>query len=449
MADIRTDPDSFTEGVEITTNTTTRRITLNDAGNLSGAKASGQALYSWTKEEWIAVEGRAEFPWPIEMVTPEQAVWVYDWEPYNDTSRKKIATCGWEERTTAGAVKRRYCCVISTPPTGVGATDQPYYEHVANTPVDFTWPGQVNEAIQTFGDVDNGNFDRRTSNIYVYCREEQQTYAVGDVFTNYTITTLGTGAYRVGITVGTNVKASVADTGIDANSDGTADVSPYDAMVFTSHDTPAAIAMAGGTYDFTYTIDCNGGTIQQGAEYWWWLQRKNSDIDAHATNTINGKTSEIGVYYVGDRLYTTLLASGKGLAFTNFNAAGINYVTFVDDTGTARTFSYTAAVIIEPSEAAQADATARYYIYPAAEYGTSDCTLINDASGSPLTGLVDGDAIISRTYDHTAGGDVEAICVILGTAGCTNATATTTIVASESNKFVPANGPEANYSNPA
>src|SRR5512133_774819 len=128
MATVRTDPDSFTEGVEITTNTTTRRITLNNAGNLSNAKASGQALYSWTKEEWIAVEGRAEFPWPIEMVTPEQAVWVYDWEPANDASRKRIATCGHEERTTAGAVKRRYCCVISTPPTGVESTDQPYYE---------------------------------------------------------------------------------------------------------------------------------------------------------------------------------------------------------------------------------------------------------------------------------------------------------------------------------
>jgi hypothetical protein len=448
MTTVRNDPDSFTQGVEITINTTTRRWTLNNAGNLSGAQASLQALYSWGKEEWIADATLPEFPWALEMVTPEQGVWVYDWEPYNDASRKKIATGGWEEKTTAGVVKRRYCGVVSTPPSGVEATDQPYYEHVANTPTDFTWPGPVNEAIQTYGNVDNGNFDRRTTDIVVYCREEQKTYASASVFTNYSIATLGTGVYRVGLSVGTDIKAAVADTGIDANTDGTADVSPFSGMVFTSNTTPVAIAMAGGTYDFTYTLDCNGGTIQQGYEYWCWIIRKNSDIDAHATNTLNGMTAPAAMYYVGDRLYTTAIASGDGFALTDFNAAGINYVSFTDDTGAARTFSYTAAIIIEPSAAARADATARYYIYPLADYGTSSCALIQDASSSDLTGLVDGDATISRTYDHTAGGDVEAICVILGTAGCTNATATTTIVASESNKFVPANAVEQNYSNP-
>lgn len=449
MTTVRNDPDSFTQGVEITINTTTRRWTLNNAGNLTGAQASLQALYSWGKEEWIADATLPEFPWALEMITPEQGVWVYDWEPLDDASRKKIATGGWEEKTTAGVVKRRYCGVVSTPPSGVGATDQPYYEHTANTPTAFTWPGPVNEAVQTYGNVDNGNFDRRTSDILVYCREEQKTYAVGSVFTNYTIATLGTGVYRVGISVGTDIKAAVADVGIDANDDGTADVAPFSGMVFTSNVSPVAIAMAGGTYNFTYTLDCNGGTIQQGYEYLCWLLRKNADIDVLAGGTLNGMTAPACAYYVGDRLYTTLVDTGAGFAFTNFNAAGINYVSFVDNTGAARTFSYTAAVIIEPSAAAIADATARYYIYPLADYGTADCTLINDASASPLTGLVDGDSVISRTYDHTAGGDVEAICVILGTAGCTNATAVTTIVASESNKFVPANAVEQNFSNPA
>jgi hypothetical protein len=449
MATVRTDPDSFTEGVEITTNTTTRRVTFNNAGNLAGAKLSGRAYYSWTKEEWIAVPGRSAYPWPIEMITPEQGRFVSDWEPINDASRSRLATVGWEEVTSSGAVKRRYCGVVSTPPDGVAADAQPYYAQGTGAPVDFAWPGPVNEAVQTFGDVNNGNFDRRTSDILVYCREEQSTYAVGSVFTNYTLDTLGTDAYRVGITVGANDKATVADVGIDANADGTADVAPFSGMVFTSHTSPVAIAMAGGTYNFTYTIDCNGGTIQQGAAYWWWLQRKSTDIDAHATNTLTGKTSARGVYYVGDKLYTTLLAPGKGLAFTNFAAAGINYVTFSDDTDAARTFAYTAAGTIETTDAAQADATAVYYLYPTAEYGAPGATLVDDANGDPITGLVDGDASISFTYDHTAGGDLAVTCVLLGTSGCTSAIATTTLVASESNKVVPANAIERNYLNPA
>lgn len=448
MATVRTDPDSFTEGVEITTNTTTRRYTFNNAGNLLNAKLTGQAFYSWEKEQWIAVPGRAVFPWGAEMVHPEQMRFVSDWEPINDASRKKLATVGWEELDPTGAVKRRYCGVVSTPPAGVGATYQPYYAQGTGAPVDFAWPGPVNEAIQTFGDVDNGNFDRRTDDIVVRCREDQKTYPVGSVFEAYSLTSLGTGAYRVGITVGSNVKASVASTGIDVNSDGTADVDPYDGMVFTSNTTPAAIAMAGGTYNYTYTIDCNGGTIQQGAEYWWWLQRKNSDIDAHATNTLNGKTSAVGVYYVGDKLYTTLLAPGKGLAFINFAASGINYVTFTDDTGTERTFSYTAAGTIEVPEAAQGDATATYHLYPTSGWGTA-ADLVDDASGTPITGLVGGRASISFTYDWTAGGDLPVTCVVLGTSGCTNAVATTTLVASESNKIVLANAQDPNYVNPA
>ena len=46
------DPDQLNQGTEITIDTTLKEITLNIAGNLSNAGVTGQALYSFLKEEW-------------------------------------------------------------------------------------------------------------------------------------------------------------------------------------------------------------------------------------------------------------------------------------------------------------------------------------------------------------------------------------------------------------
>ena len=46
------DPDDLNQGVEVTINPTAKTIALNLAGNLSDDGVTGQALYSFLKEEW-------------------------------------------------------------------------------------------------------------------------------------------------------------------------------------------------------------------------------------------------------------------------------------------------------------------------------------------------------------------------------------------------------------
>lgn len=45
------DPDDLNQGTEVTINTTAKTIALNVAGNLSDDGATGQAFYSFLKEE--------------------------------------------------------------------------------------------------------------------------------------------------------------------------------------------------------------------------------------------------------------------------------------------------------------------------------------------------------------------------------------------------------------
>jgi hypothetical protein len=445
-----TDPDSLSQGTEIVIaeTATPPTVQLLAAGNLSSDGVTGQCVYAFLKEEWLGAATLPPYPFPLDAVTPEQMIWIDDWEPADDTTRKLIRTCGWTEQEADGTIKREYCCVISVPPAGVEATDQPYYEHAAGTPVDFARAGQVNEAIQIYGDTTHGNFNRRATDITVFAREEQKTYASASVFTTYSITSLGTGAYRVGLQTAADTKATVADTGIDANSDGTADVDPYDAMVLQEHASTQSIAMAGGSYNFKWTLDCNGARVQRAYEYAQWLLRQDADIDAGA-GTQNGKVCPAIVSYVGDTLYTAQPQANEGLALTNFSAQDINAVVFTDDTGAQRTFPYTASLTILFGANLVSDAAAHYWVYPTDDFGGAGCVPVVDASDADMEGDVDGNTSITHTYDWTTGGDVDITVVALGTSGAKYVRTTGSIVQSTANQVSLAAGEERVYSNPA
>ena len=156
-----TDPDLLNQGTEVTINTTTRMITLNLAGDLSADGVTLQALYSFLKEEWKNDSTKIPFPFPMVAITSEQFEFVSDWEPADNATRKLIRTGGWAEVTTAGARKREYLGVVTL--GSIDSADTAYYAFAGDSArTVFTYPGPVNEAIQTFGDASNGNFDKRS-----------------------------------------------------------------------------------------------------------------------------------------------------------------------------------------------------------------------------------------------------------------------------------------------
>jgi hypothetical protein len=171
MATIITDPTNLVSGGDggtdfisgVTFDVATKVITLvpTTFGSVAADGISGQALYSAAKIVWKNSSTYIKYPFPMEAITPEQFDfkngWTLDTTDSNVT-RKSLRTCGWTEFNSAGtAVIQRWMGVISL--GSLGASDTSYFQWDTDAKIDFTFPDALNEGIQIFGDVSNGNFN--------------------------------------------------------------------------------------------------------------------------------------------------------------------------------------------------------------------------------------------------------------------------------------------------
>lgn len=447
-----TDPDLLNQGTEVTINTTTRLITLNLAGNLSADGVTLQALYSFLKEEWKNDATKIPFPFPMVAITSEQFEFVSDWEPANNATRKLIRTGGWAEVTTAGARKREYLGVVTL--GSIDSADTAYYAFAGDSArTVFTYPGPVNEAIQTFGDASNGNFDKRSLVLTVYIRVQGKTYAQ----TNTTDIGVGTITYKVerfplSEAVDLNITASDATIAADA---------PYTGMSITFFATPQAKNMGVPSYNFGVVVDANGGTSKQVYEYIQYQLRQNSDIDAGA-GTVNGFLASAMAQFVGSRLDTLNVINssggGTGVFIEDLSPASINDVRYVDNTATYRTFPYVAAGVLNFSPTLVADAASIYRMFfttnPGGNFGTSSAIIVDNASGVDIAGDISGSASIPFTFDYdgnvqggrTAGTDAAVTVVAIGLSGAQYVAATGTLTRSTTNSISVVAPLERNYS---
>jgi hypothetical protein len=191
MALIITDPTSLISGGDtgtaflapISIDPAAKTITITPGSGILPAAADGvtlQCLYSALKLLWKNNGTYVKYPFPIEMITPEQGELLSGWAFANATTRKAIRTAGWVERNVAGNIIKMFAGVVSL--GSLGVTDQPYFQQATNgAATNFTFTGPVNEAIQI---VDDPNGDGSYADGYdyrTYCklfaREYQKVYA--------------------------------------------------------------------------------------------------------------------------------------------------------------------------------------------------------------------------------------------------------------------------------
>jgi len=163
---ITVDPDFITQGREVqiaTAGRTFRIITDTDVSPaispVSRIDSDGvtlQAMYSFFKEEWKTDATLIPHPFPMIAITPEQFEFINDWEPLNDTTRKRIKTAGWSEIDELDIQKKEYAGIITLGAFVAGSpTDQAYYQQGSDSSdigarVNFDRVGPVNEAILTY-----------------------------------------------------------------------------------------------------------------------------------------------------------------------------------------------------------------------------------------------------------------------------------------------------------
>ena len=442
------DLDDLIDGVDVVLDTTALTISLLTTGAIDDEGATGgvtgQALYSWLKKQWKDSATYIKYPFPMEAITPEQFEFINGWKPLNDTTRKLIRTAGWTEKNSGGTVLRRYAGIVSL--GSLGATDQPYYRFGTGSAVDFTYEGPVNEAVQIYGDTDNGNFDYTGGTAFnIFCREQGKTYAASNN-TAIGAPTLTYITYRFPLSNATDLKISASDVTISTTT-------PYTNITITYYGTDQMFDVDGDTntepYRIIITDSSATATTQQIYEKIQWSLRQNADIDAGG-GTVIGKTADGLLIFVGD----TLVGS-NGVRIAGLNDNFLNSVEFYDQNGVKRVYPFVSAGTISfGANAGSGDFI--YKMFFSDDYGTVDALIVNDKDGTPISGTYNGSPVtFTFAYDsntqggRTAGTNAAVIVVGIGLTGGQFITVNHTITKTQGQSILLAPALERNYINPA
>ena len=411
--------DSAGKNIHIDTALRTIKIRNNSAApkgpTLDETGVTLQALYSFLKEEWKDDPNTKQliaYPFPLIAITPEQFEWRYGWSPADDSSRSLIRTAGWREfGTDNSTLRREYIGTISLGnidgdqnQDGAGNQHTVYYGWFNATtgvsvagPTDYDFPGEVNQAVQTFGNADNGNFDYRTNVLRLFIRQQGKTFDQTDTTDIGLIggAQLPFNTQRFPLVENNDLK--IIGTGTEASpqfSDAIIEAARSAGQKYTSNNDGSTIeylAVDASSSTFGYSEDLFGGSQNFGvkitsasgvdgttpltnAELYAWTQynlRQDSDIALGATN-LKGKLADELLAFVGDTLTTkqvTNIEQGgalTGTAILNINADDINNTQLLP-TGAAATlkrFPFSTNIQISFSQDILDDsANAKVFVY--------------------------------------------------------------------------------------
>lgn len=494
-----TDPDSLNQATEIVIDTSARTISLLAAGNLNDAGTTaadngvtGQALYSFLKEEWRTDPNLIKFPFPMIAITPEQFEFVDDWTPLNDTTRNFIRTAGWLERQAGGTVEREYIGAVSLGNIDGGDTAYYFFENDAAA-TDFDFDGPVNQAVQTFGDATNGNFDKRTEilalNIRVFGKTYDQATTVDIGITGGA--TLPTNTQRFPLSEGTDLAVTgLVTTNLTdlLNDIITTPVTPYNHMdieYFGAAQTRSGFNALGGDTpspgdaQFGVIIDADntaGGDIPTAEQIYAFVQaslQSTADIDAGAGTRV-GQLQPALLQFIGSNLESVgqptagAPTGGTGVAVDNFSSNDTNRISFVDNDGDSRSFPFVAAgsVLFNNNLQNEPVGQASFWMFftnddaganVGNDYGTAGAIIVDDNSGADIQGNIDGASSFAFDFDYDGntqrgpgsdGTDAPITIVAIGTAIAQFVVATGTITRNIGQNFALVAALERNYSNP-
>lgn len=441
------DPDNLALTTDIVIDTAAKTIEIKTTGSVSNAGStggvSGQALYSWLKEQWKTSATFIKYPFPMEAITPEQFEFKDGWAPKDDTTRALIRSAGWAEKNTSGVTLRKYMGVVSL--GSIGATDQPYFRWNSGAKTDFAFQGPINQAVQIFGDAANGNFDYSDGGdtFTIYVREQGKTFgssnntAIGASVLTYQ-------AYRFPLSNATDLKVTTDDATIASSA-------PWNQIQVEFFGTDQNRNIDGTSAPFRIIVtDASGSaSTKQIYEKIQYQLRQNADIDAGAGSVI-GATADAILSFVGETL-----VGATSVAIDGLNANYLNSVELYDKNGVKRLYPFVAAGTINfGANAGSGDF--KYVMYFNSGFGSDSAIIVNDKDGTPITGTYSGSPVsFTFAYDtNTQGGrtpatDAAVKLVGLGLTGGQYVSVDATITRSAGQSVLLAPAIERNYSNPA
>lgn len=322
-----TSHSSLNHGTEFAVDYSAKTVTLTATGNLSAGSANGvnlDALFAALENHHKSGSGTNVYRWYAALVDGPIGTMMElrgGWEFANSASIALIRNGGFAYTSDyAGTTKTaEYFCpyMLGTVKT---STDQPYYLLGSDTtPTNFGVADEFNECIQVYGDASHGNFDKR-SGAKFFVRTAGDSYLGYDLFAEQSISASTYRSYAV-------PGSTATDAGVSTTSPSG---SPYSGMTLTLGATTNTINST--SYNFAEgEIDANSGTVQQVYDWFQWLLRQTSDIDA-------GAGTQRGDTYLGGKLTFSggVITTSQGLTIKNIATADASNIIHVDDTGTGR-----------------------------------------------------------------------------------------------------------------
>lgn len=473
------DPDDLNQGTEVEFITGSKLIKLNPAGNLEPYDGvTMQALYSFTKEEWLNDDNLIKFPFPFISITAEQFELINGWDlsgsylSLTDPSASKnmIRDAGWALKDGGGNSREEYMNITSLGAFDDSTVDQAYYLQSGSlgyAPTSSVYTGEVNIPVRIYasGSVYGASSTINFRDFFnIYLREQGKIFGSYDLNTEQNITTLTYRKYALPLVNSSDLKITANDALIATGS-------PYTSMAINYYTESQQRDIGGTDYPYKIIIDGASATAEQIYEFVQYQLRQTSSIDSNDNYTIiRGDTAGDLLTFVGDTLRTSLVTIAgvpHGVYIDNFSAADTNRLEFTDDSGSLRTFPFVAAGTILFNDNLQNDSSARYFLFftnddagdnTGRDFGTGDAILINDNSGpTPITGSVATSASVAFDYDYdgniqrgsdSSGSDAPFTAVALGLSTAQYVVTTGNITRSTTNSVNFVAALERNYSNP-
>lgn len=415
------------------------------------SEIDGRVVYSALSDYWHTTDGESSLDFPIYAIdetsgkyqigTEDGGSTFNAWTWKDTPTKKNLKSIGWRQYNLNGTIAEEWFGV-STPPGAIADTDQPYYQLTSTgSPVNFSFTGPVNEAVQVYGDSTHGNFNSRTY-FKLFVRTQGKTYASSSL---PDVSRSATGPYSQAFPLSNSTDLNITDSDLVVNA------SPFTLSSITYY-ASAQSRTIGSAYTFNHIIDNSsaGLTRFQIYERVQYLLRQNSNINSGTSpnnSIVTGQTASQICWFVGPILYVE--GAIDGLLLND-----INFVVFIDSTGTGRTYPYASTGSFNFNSVITSTIGAKYKLFLTAggpgagdEYGTTSAIIVNDKNGNPISGNVSGQSTISWSFDYdgniqasrTSGTDCPTTLIVTGPGGFKFVRTNYTITRS-SGQTIPVNG---------
>jgi len=306
--------------------------------------------------------------------------------------RSIIRGSGWNELDATGTATRVYFGNKGL--SNIFASSQPYYQlAVQGSAANFSKLGQIDEAVQVFGDAANGNFDSRTYEA-VSVRSYGNNYDRKETTKDLGISQLG--GYSTGFALNESTHLTTNTTSMPFANVITTPTGVWVGMQLNHIATPVAktgFSDATGTRLFSWElVNPNGASLDE-CVAWLDAFATQATMEADGLGVLTGHLGkDIETWYSYNASGQIVTKSGvnpatEGLYIQNVPVADQQRVVMTGDDGVIKAYSFSVSVEADIGSVAKADAKAWYHSFFAANYNTAGAITVLDSSATPVKGL--------------------------------------------------------------